>query len=114
MESAMSRCPYCRRELPGFETLCQQCLDKGYDQVVHPKSWWQRRTLFHRPKLTRNLVFASLFFFTITFLRGRASFAESTFDSSATIRTSDRIALLLTSIFALVESTRKSRSKDPK
>lgn len=38
----MSRCPYCRRELPGFETICQQCLEAGYQRIAHPKTWSQR------------------------------------------------------------------------
>jgi hypothetical protein len=38
----MSRCPYCRRELTGFETLCKDCFEAGYDRIVHPVPWWQR------------------------------------------------------------------------
>ena len=38
----MSRCPYCRRELPGMETLCDQCFRAGYERVTHPRPWWHR------------------------------------------------------------------------
>jgi hypothetical protein len=106
----MPHCPHCRTELPGSETLCQECFEKGYDQVAHPKPWWQRRVLWHRPILTRNIVFASLFLFVIASLRGRASFAYGTFDSRRTITTSDLIALVLALVFAFVESTRKDSS----
>ena len=42
----MSRCPYCRRELPGFETVCQRCFEAGYEHVAHSKSKWQSRQLW--------------------------------------------------------------------
>ena len=61
----MSRCPYCDRELPGFETLCQQCFEAGCDRVVHPKPWWQRL----RP--TRDSLYAFLFVFGYVYLLGR-------------------------------------------
>ena len=38
----MSRCSYCRRELPGLETLCRECLEAGYERITHPTPWWQR------------------------------------------------------------------------
>ena len=53
----MSRCPYCGRELPGFETLCQKCLDAGYDRIAHPMPWWQRM------RFTQDCVYVFLFVF---------------------------------------------------
>src|SRR5579859_1255374 len=58
----MSRCPYCRRELPGFETLCQRCFEKGYERVAHPKPWWRR------PRLTHHSFFTFLFVFVYTYI----------------------------------------------
>jgi len=55
----MSRCPYCHRELPGLETLCQQCFEKGYEHIAHPRPWWQR----HRPRLTIRSLYVFLFVF---------------------------------------------------
>jgi hypothetical protein len=60
----MSRCPYCHRELPGLETLCQQCFEKGYEQVAHPRPWWQR----HRPRLTLHSLYAFLFVFAYGYI----------------------------------------------
>jgi hypothetical protein len=60
----MSRCPYCRRELPGFETLCQKCFEKGYEQIAHPKPWWQR----HRLRLTHRSFFSFLFVFVYAYI----------------------------------------------
>jgi len=53
----MSRCPYCGRELPGFETLCQKCLEEGYDRIVHPMPWWRRM------RFTPDCVYVFLFVF---------------------------------------------------
>jgi hypothetical protein len=53
----MSRCPYCGRELPGSETLCQTCLEAGYDRIAHPMPWWQRM------RFTQDCVYIFLFVF---------------------------------------------------
>jgi hypothetical protein len=58
----MSRCPYCRRELPGFETLCQNCFAAGYDRVVHPIPWWRR------PRLTYNSLYVFVFVFIYVYI----------------------------------------------
>jgi hypothetical protein len=65
----VSYCSYCHRELPGLETLCQQCFAAGYDQLSHPKPWRQRFQL--RPQFTRgNLIgFFLLFAFAFAVLR---------------------------------------------
>lgn len=55
----MSRCMDCRRDLPGMDALCQDCFEKRYDQVVHPRPWWQRL----RPRLTYNSLYVFLFAF---------------------------------------------------
>ena len=60
----MSRCPYCHRELPGLETLCQECFEKGYERIWHPKPWWQR----HRLRLTHHSLYAFLFGFTYAYV----------------------------------------------
>jgi hypothetical protein len=41
----MTRCPYCHRELPGFDTICQQCFEAGYERIAHPKPWSQQLRL---------------------------------------------------------------------
>jgi len=61
----MSRCPYCRRELPGFETICQQCFEAGYERIAHPTPWWRRI------RLTPNSLYAFLFVFGYVYLLGR-------------------------------------------
>ena len=53
----MSRCTYCRRDLPGFETICQDCLEAGYDRVAHPTPWWKQF------RLTTRSLYAFLFVF---------------------------------------------------
>lgn len=57
----MSRCPYCDRELPGFETLCQQCFEAGYDRIAHPIPWWRRMRLTADSLYTFLLVFGYLY-----------------------------------------------------
>jgi di/tricarboxylate transporter len=85
-------------------------LETRYDQIARRESWWQGRKLWHRPRLTRNVVLAFLIFLVIALLRGRTSFAYSTFDSDLTIKTSDLIALAVALVVAFIESTRR----DPK
>jgi hypothetical protein len=100
----MSHCPYCRCELAGFETLCKTCFEAGYDQVVHPKSWWQRGRIFrHWPRVTRDSVYGFLFLFAILFLRVR-------FDPvyAWTTRNSALLALVAAFFAALTESTIES------
>ena len=103
----MSRCPYCDCELTGLETLCQNCFDKGYEQVRHPKPWWQRRELWHRPRLTWNILYIFLFAFGFVFLREQMRIYHRW-----TIKGSALFAFVFALIFAFVESTRKtSRTK---
>lgn len=63
----MSRCPYCRHELPGLETICQKCFEAGYEQIVHPRPWWKR----HRLRLTHGSLYAFLFIFGYVYLLNR-------------------------------------------
>jgi hypothetical protein len=100
----MSQCPYCRRELPGFESVCKNCFDAGYEQVLHPKPWWQRRQLWHRPRLSRNCVFVFLMVFTFMFLDIRVDWVFPHTNKEATLW-----ALAAASVSALVESTRRPR-----
>jgi len=30
----------CRRQLPGFESLCQDCYELRQHELEHPKPWW--------------------------------------------------------------------------
>jgi len=66
----MSRCPYCRRELAGVETLCDQCFRAGYDRVTHPQPWWHRL----RPRFTRGNFAAFSAFFVLGFAIWRFNF----------------------------------------
>jgi hypothetical protein len=63
----MSRCSYCRCELPGLESFCNQCLLAENDRLTHPKPWWH----WLRPRFARgNLVgFCFLFLFFFALLR---------------------------------------------
>jgi hypothetical protein len=98
----MSQCHYCRRELPGFDSICKNCFDAGYEQVLHPKPWWQRRQLWHRPRLSRSSVFAFLIVFTFMFLRIRFSLVIPRTTKDASLE-----ALAFALIAALIESTRR-------
>jgi len=68
----MSHSSYCHRDLPGLETLCQQCFEAGYDHVVHPKSWRQRFQL--RPRFTQDNFIGFLIFFLFFFVMFRFDF----------------------------------------
>ena len=35
----MSRCPHCDRELPGFQTLCNDCYEKSALEISQPRSF---------------------------------------------------------------------------
>jgi hypothetical protein len=70
----MPRCPYCRRDLPGLETTCQNCFQAGYDRLVHPQSWWQRLGFHPRPRLARNNLFGFCFLLVFFFVRLRFDF----------------------------------------
>jgi hypothetical protein len=108
----MSRCPYCDRELPGFETLCQECFEAGYEQVGHPKSFWQRRDLLRQwPKLTPNAVYFFLFVFLI--LWGHSLLHIRILDRyhRVSILDSPFVWLAYALVIALLESTRKDSGK---
>ncbi len=108
----MSRCPYCDRELPGFETLCQQCFEAGYEQVAHPKSWWQRRQFWRQwPRLTREILY--IFVFVLLLLWGH-SFLHTRLlrYHRLSVMDSPLMWLAWASIAALMESTRKDSGKD--
>jgi hypothetical protein len=100
----MSRCLNCRCELPHSETLCPKCFDAEYEQMVHPKSWWERRRVFrHWPRLTRYTLYSFLLAFVFVFLRLRFGYHPPTTENSA----------LLASAFALVAALIQSTSEYP-
>jgi hypothetical protein len=66
----MSRCPYCRSELPGLETLCQKCWEKQYASPASAKPWLPKGV----PRLTRGNLGAFLLFFVFCFLQWRFDF----------------------------------------
>ena len=99
----MSRCPYCDGELTGFETICKKCFEAGYDRVTDSRPWWQRRELWHRPRLTLNILFLFLFAFGYAFLRSQLRFYHR-----PAIKYSAVFALVAALVIALVESTRRT------
>lgn len=58
----MPRCHDCQCELPGLESLCQECFKARQCALEHPRPWWQGI----RPRLT----FSSLYVFVFVFLYG--------------------------------------------
>jgi hypothetical protein len=58
----MSRCQYCRCEIPGLATLCDECFEKGCDRIAHPMPWWQRF------RLTYNSLCVFLFVFIYVYI----------------------------------------------
>ena len=63
----MSKCPYCRTELPGLQTLCQECWEKRSASPDPPRPWPPRSL----PRLTKGNIFGFLFVFGYAFLRWR-------------------------------------------
>jgi hypothetical protein len=108
----MSRCPYCDRELPGFETLCQQCFEAGYEQVAHPKTWWQRRQFWRQwPRLTLDIFY--IFVFVLLLLWGHSLFHTRLLRyHRLSVLDSPWMWLAWASIAALMESTRKDSGED--
>lgn len=89
----MSRCSYCRCELPGLESLCGQCFLAGYDRVLHPEPWWQRvRLRFERRNF---LVFCFLFLFSFAIFRFDFPIFRTDRISSSSTGTSAAVATLV-------------------
>lgn len=110
----MSRCPYCESELPGFETVCQSCFEAGYDRVTDTRPWWQRRELWHRPRLTREILHGFLFLFAVCFVIFFVRYRMFPIYLHLTIKHITVLSLVLAATTALIESTRRKPSKDPK
>src|SRR5690349_18360046 len=102
----MSRCAYCRRELPGLETLCQQCLEKGYDRLAHSKPWWHRL----RPRLTRGNLVGFFILFIFSFALFRFDFPDFRARHMKTTETSSLISSLIACLAFFYESRSKSES----
>jgi hypothetical protein len=92
----MPRCSNCDRELPGFETLCQQCFEAGYDRLAHPKPWWQRFQL--RPQFARDNFIGFFLLFALAFVRLRFDLTTET-------------SALISSLFACVAFFHEGRAK---
>ena len=102
----MSRCAYCRRELPGLETLCQQCFENGYDGLVHPKPWSYRL----RPRLTRGNLVGFFILFVFSFVLFRFDFPDFRARHMKTTETSSLISILIACVAFFYESKGKSES----
>jgi quinol-cytochrome oxidoreductase complex cytochrome b subunit len=87
----MPRCPYCRRDLPVFETICQQCLEAGYERVAHPTPWWRRL------RLTSGL-YSFLFVFIYSYL-----IAQINRDHHPTIEGFVLLAFIVAAFLILIE-----------
>lgn len=105
----MSRCPYCRRELPGFKTLCQKCFEAGYERITHPKPWWQRRQW---PKLTPEVVHVFTLVFLVLWGHSVLHIRMHRYHSPM-ILDSPLAWLAYALICAIVESTRKDSGEKP-
>jgi len=88
----MSRCPYCRSELPGLETVCQKCWEKQYASPAKP---WPPRSL---PRLTKGNIFGFLFLFSFCFLQGRFHIPLYYLHAPMSTETAAWTALLVASI----------------
>ena len=66
----MSRCMDCRRELPGFESLCQECYELRQYELEHPKPWWP----IFQPRFARGNVYGYCLAFIYGFVRFRFDF----------------------------------------
>ncbi len=72
LSANMSYCSCCRRDLPGLETLCQQCFEAGCDRLAHSKPWWQRFQLW--PQFTWDNFIGFSLLFAIVFVSLRFDF----------------------------------------
>jgi hypothetical protein len=110
----MSRCEYCRCQLPGLETICQKCFEGRSDQLDHPVPWWHFRWFLAprwswcRPRLTRISLYAFLFMFALAFLPFRLYFHPLTMKASVLI------ALAFALVSAFLESAMKDRPSNSK
>ena len=102
----MPRCSNCRRELPGLETLCQECFESGYDRLVHPKPWWRRLQL----RLTLGNLFGFCLLFVLSFAILRFDFPEFHANHKKTTETSAVISILVACVAFFYEDKGKSKS----
>lgn len=104
----MPRCSNCGCDLPGLETLCQQCFEAGYDRLAQPKPWWRRFQL--RPRFTRDNFIGSIFVFTLLFARLRFDFPYSHARHMWTTETSALFSAFFACIAFFYEGRAKSRA----
>jgi len=98
----MSRCPDCRSELPGLQTMCQHCWEKQYASTGSAKPWLPRGL----PRLTRGNLILFLFLLAFCFLQGRFHIPLFYLHAPMSTRASALIALLFASLAIYVQGDR--------
>ena len=104
----MSHCSNCRRELPGLETLCQQCYEAQYEQVAYEKPWWRRLHL--QPRFQRYNLTTFCFIFAAVFIALRFDFPYFHARHMKTTETSAFISTLIACVAFFLEAKGKSAS----
>ncbi len=95
----MSRCPYCRCEVAGFQTLCQRCWEK-YGGTGPAKPWLPKGL----PRLARDNILAFLFVFAFGSLVFR--FDPPLFHYPSSTKVAGLIALLFAFIAVYLKGKR--------
>jgi len=109
----MSRCTYCRCQLPPFETLCQKCFEGRAYQLDHPVPWWHFRWLLApryawvRPRFRRYTMYIFLFIFVDALLRFRLGITHP-----PAIKTCIGLALIFACLEAFLGSSIEDRKLD--
>ena len=96
----MSRCPYCRSELPGLQTLCQKCWEKQSASPASAKPWLPKGL----PRLTQGNLWAFVSLFAFGFLAWRFDFPYFHYPVSTT--NSAWLALAFASISVYMQGDR--------
>jgi hypothetical protein len=98
----MSRCPYCRSQLPGLQTMCETCWEKNSANPASTRPWLPKGL----PRLTRGNVLGFLFLFVIGFLTWRFDFPYLHHRHFRTNEWSAFMALLLASVAVYMNGER--------
>lgn len=102
----MSHCPYCRRELTAFDTICKECYEAGYDRVTHPKPWWKPSWSFRQPRFTLSCLYVFLFTFGYFFVDFRFFWHSS---NNRAVLAASAIALVMAVIESITEDGNPNR-----